>query len=99
MFITPAIAGPFDLGTVVVRAGLYIDPATAQVTAKADPLPRILHGIPLDVRSVTVNMSRPDFTLNPTSCDTDDGDRRRDLDLRATSHPLGARFQEGTASR
>jgi hypothetical protein len=69
VFITPAIAGPFDLGVVVVRAGLYIDPNTAQVTTKADPLPTILHGIPLDIRSVTVDVSRPGFTLNPTSCD------------------------------
>jgi hypothetical protein len=66
--ITPAVAGPFDLGVVVVRAGLYIDPATAQVTAKSDPIPSILQGIPLDVRSVTVDVDRPGFTLNPTSC-------------------------------
>ncbi|HEV2945499.1 MAG TPA: hypothetical protein VGX26_10340 [Solirubrobacteraceae bacterium] len=68
VFITPAIAGPFDLGAVVVRAGLYINPTTAQVTTKADPLPSILDGIPLDIRSVTVNVDRPQFTLNPTNC-------------------------------
>jgi hypothetical protein len=66
--VTPAVAGPFDLGVVVVRAGLYIDPSTAQVTAKSDPIPSILQGIPLDVRSVAVNVDRPGFTLNPTSC-------------------------------
>jgi hypothetical protein len=66
--VTPAVAGPFDFGVVVVRAGLYIDPSTAQVTAKSDPIPSILQGIPLDVRSVTVNVDRPGFTLNPTSC-------------------------------
>ena len=68
VFITPAIAGPFDLGTVVVRAGLYINPSTAQVTTKSDPLPRILDGIPLDIRSIAVAVTRPGFTLNPTSC-------------------------------
>jgi len=68
VFITPAIAGPFDLGTVVVRAALEIDPNTAQVTTASDPLPSILHGIPLDVRSVSVDISRPGFTLNPTNC-------------------------------
>ena len=68
VFITPAIAGPFDLGVVVVRAGLYVDPATAQVTTKSDPLPSILDGIPLDVRSITVTVDRPQFILNPTSC-------------------------------
>jgi hypothetical protein len=67
--VTPAVAGPFDLGTVVVRAALYIDPHTAQVTVKSDPLPTILQGIPLDIHSITVDMDRPRFTLNPTSCD------------------------------
>jgi hypothetical protein len=67
--ITPAVAGPFDLGTVVVRSALYIDPNTAQVTVRSDPLPTILQGIPLDIRSLSVTMDRPQFTLNPTSCE------------------------------
>jgi hypothetical protein len=67
--VTPAVAGPFDLGTVVTRAALYIEPETAQIHAVSDPLPTILEGIPLDVRSVALKMDRPDFTLNPTSCD------------------------------
>jgi uncharacterized repeat protein (TIGR01451 family) len=67
--ITPAVAGPFDLGTVVVRNALKVDPETAQVTAVSDPFPQILEGIPLDLRSVTVNLGRHGFTLNPTSCD------------------------------
>ena len=68
VFVTPAVAGPFDLGTVVVRAGLYIDPNTAQVTVKSDPFPTMLDGIPLDIRSVGVDVNRSEFTLNPTSC-------------------------------
>jgi hypothetical protein len=67
--VTPAIAGPFDLGTVVVRAGLYVNESTAQITVKSDPLPTSLHGIPLDIRSVAVQVSKSDFTLNPTSCE------------------------------
>jgi hypothetical protein len=66
--ITPATAGPFDLGTVVTRVALFIDSKTAQITAKADPLPTILQGIPLDVRAVQIKLDRPEFTLNPTSC-------------------------------
>jgi hypothetical protein len=66
--ITPAIAGPFDLGTVVVRTALYVNPDTAQIHAVSDPFPTILDGIPLDLRSVALKMDRPDFTLNPTSC-------------------------------
>jgi hypothetical protein len=67
--ITPAIAGPFDLGVVAVRTALYVNEATAQIRAVSDPLPTILEGIPLDVRTVSVQMDRPEFTLNPTDCD------------------------------
>jgi hypothetical protein len=66
--VVPALAGPFDLGTVVVRQALYIDSNTAQVTAVSDPFPTILDGIPLRIRRVDVNIDRPSFTLNPTSC-------------------------------
>jgi uncharacterized repeat protein (TIGR01451 family) len=67
--VTPAVAGPFDLGTVVVRAALYVNETTAQIHAVSDPFPTILSGIPLDIRSVALTMDRPNFTLNPTSCD------------------------------
>jgi hypothetical protein len=67
--VTPATAGPFDLGTIVVRTALRVNPVTAQISAVSDPLPRILAGIPLDVRSVQVKLDRPNFILNPTSCD------------------------------
>jgi hypothetical protein len=65
----PAQAGPFDLGTVAVRNALYVDPFTAQVTAKSDALPQILQGIPITYRDVRIEMDRPQFTLNPTSCE------------------------------
>jgi hypothetical protein len=67
--ITPATAGPFDLGTIVTRIALQVDPKTAEITAVSDPIPSILQGIPLDVRSVHVALDKPNFTLNPTSCD------------------------------
>ncbi|HEX4306458.1 MAG TPA: hypothetical protein VHZ54_10495 [Solirubrobacterales bacterium] len=67
--ITPAVAGPFDLGSVVVRNALYLDEYTAQIHAVSDPFPESLHGIPLDIRSIVLNMDRPGFTLNPTSCE------------------------------
>jgi hypothetical protein len=66
--VTPALAGPFDLGNVVVRVALDVDPTTAQVSAVADPLPTILDGIPLSLREVQVSLDRENFTLNPTSC-------------------------------
>jgi hypothetical protein len=65
----PAQAGPFDLGVVAVRSGIYVDPETAQVTVKSDPLPPILEGIPISYRQVHVEIGRGEFTLNPTSCE------------------------------
>jgi hypothetical protein len=67
--ITPASAGPFDLGTIVTRTALHLDPETAQIDAVSDPIPAILEGIPLNIRTVQVRLDRPGFTLNPTSCD------------------------------
>ena len=64
----PAQAGPFDLGTVLTRAGIYVDPTTAVVTVKSDPLPQILEGVPLTYRAVSVTIDRPEFTLNATNC-------------------------------
>lgn len=66
--VTPATAGPFDLGSVVVRVALFVDPETAQVRAVSDPIPHVFGGALLDIRSITVNMNRPRFSLNPTSC-------------------------------
>jgi hypothetical protein len=67
--VTPAVAGPFDLGSVVVRSALFVDPATAQVTVKSDPIPTIVHGILLDVRDLRVEIDRPDFIVAPTNCE------------------------------
>jgi hypothetical protein len=67
--LAPALAGPFDLGSVLVRTPIYVDPTTAQLQAVSDPLPRIMHGIPLDLRDVRVSLDRPEFTINPTSCE------------------------------
>jgi hypothetical protein len=64
---TAGQAGPFDLGVVVVRAGIYVD-RKAHVTVKSDPLPTIIDGIPLRLRQVNVSIDRPNFTFNPTSC-------------------------------
>jgi len=66
--VTPAVSGPYDLGNVVNRVALNVNPVTAQVTAVSDPLPQILDGIPLRLRSVLIDLNREHFTLNPTSC-------------------------------
>ncbi len=66
--ITPATAGPFDLGTVVVRVALFVDPETARVNPVSDPIPHVYGGALLDVRAVSVKLDRPKFALNPTNC-------------------------------
>ncbi len=66
--VTPATAGPFDLGAVVVRVALFVDPRTAQVRAVSDPIPHVYGGALLDIRSVSVKLDRPSFSLNPTNC-------------------------------
>jgi hypothetical protein len=70
--VTSATVGPFDLGTVVIRFGLRINPSTAQVEVDAsgsDPIPHIIKGIVVHVRDIRAYVDRPDFTLNPTNCD------------------------------
>jgi hypothetical protein len=92
--IAPAVAGPFDLGTVVVRAAVFLDPATAQGRIVTDPLPSILDGVPLDVRSVAVRADRPSFALNPTSC-AEKSFGGQVLSTLGQATPISQRFQVG----
>jgi hypothetical protein len=65
---TPAVAGPFDLGVVVVRVALHVNPETAQVTAVSDVLPDVFGGVKLDIRAIDIDIYRKKFMLNPTNC-------------------------------
>jgi hypothetical protein len=65
-----AIAGPYDLGTVVVRQSVFVDPEDAHITVVSDPLPQILEGVPIRLRTVDVTIDRSRFVYNPTSCGT-----------------------------
>ncbi len=66
--VVPAVAGPFNLGDVLVRARLFVDPHTAQATAVSDPLPQELDGIPLRLRTLSLALTNEEFVLNPTGC-------------------------------
>jgi hypothetical protein len=66
--VAPGIAGPYDLGNVVVRVALYVDPEKAQARAVSDPFPTVLHGVILRVRDVRMRIDRPETTINPTNC-------------------------------
>jgi hypothetical protein len=92
--IAPAVAGPFDLGAVVLRSALYLDPTTARGRVVSDPLPTILQGVPIDLRSVAVRVDRPGFTLNPTSC-AEKSFSGQAISTLGSAAPLFERFQLG----
>jgi hypothetical protein len=71
--VNPAKAGPYDLGQVIVRAKIEVNPVTADLTVTSDntgpyKIPTILDGIPLQIKHVNVTVNRPGFTFNPTNC-------------------------------
>jgi hypothetical protein len=92
--VVPAKAGPFDLGEVVVRQKIYTDPVDAHVTVVSDPIPTIVKGVPARLQRLDVNVDKPGFIVNPTSCAV--------KEVKATlgsaagqSVPLTNRFQVG----
>ncbi|MBA3807315.1 MAG: hypothetical protein H0X28_02800 [Solirubrobacterales bacterium] len=66
--VVPAVAGPFNLGNVVVRAAISVDPRTAAITVTSDPFPQMIDGVPLRVKDVEVSIDKAGFMLNPTNC-------------------------------
>ena len=97
LVVVPALAGPFDLGTVVVRVAVQVDPVTGQLSAASDSFPQILRGVPLAIRSLAISLDRPGFIRNPTSCDP------MRIDAGAVSTlgqvaPLSSRFQLGACA-
>jgi hypothetical protein len=67
--VVPGVAGPIDIGNIVVRAPAYIDPVTAEIRVRTDQVPQIVHGVRVRVRDVRVHLDRPNFALNPTGCE------------------------------
>ncbi len=93
--ITPAVAGPFDLGTVVVRVPTYLDPVTSVLSVKGgEEFPHILEGIPLELRNASLSLDRNQFTLNPTSC-SEKAITGEVVSLLGATAPLFQRFQVG----
>jgi len=64
----PIVAGPFNLGTEVVRAKIEVDPHTSQLTISTTAFPKTVKGIPTDIREIDAVIDRPEFMFNPTSC-------------------------------
>jgi hypothetical protein len=66
--VVPTVAGPFNLGNVVVRAQINVDRSTTALTVTSDPFPQVIDGIPLRLRTANVTVDRPGFIFNPTNC-------------------------------
>jgi hypothetical protein len=66
--VTPAVAGPFNLGDVTVRSTINVDPSTAAVTINSEPFPTILKGVPTQLKQIKVVVDKPEFQFNPTNC-------------------------------
>jgi hypothetical protein len=98
VLVAPAVAGPFDLGEIAVRVALYVDPRSGSIRAVTDPLPEILQGLPLNLRSVVLTLDRPGFTLNPTSCDPVAVDATA-VSVSGQGASLSSRFQVGGCAR
>jgi hypothetical protein len=65
--VVPAVAGPFDIGNVVVIAYIKVN-NNGSITAISGPVPSILDGVPVDIRSASLTIDRPGFAVNPTNC-------------------------------
>jgi hypothetical protein len=98
--VTPALPGPYDYGTVVVRVAIHIDPLDAHVAADSEAIPQIIGGIPLRIREIRVNIDRhdaggqPNFMINPTNCSASSisshgiGDQRTVADFSSLFQPV-----------
>ncbi len=92
--VVPAKAGPFDLGDVVVRQKVYVDPVTAEVTVVSDPVPTIVKGVPARMQRLDVNVDKPGFMINPTSCEAKEITGTLDS-LAGQTAAVRSRFQVG----
>jgi hypothetical protein len=90
--VNPAVAGPFNLGKVVVRATIEVDPHTAALTVTTGEIPHILDGIPLQIKHVNVTIDRPGFTFNPTNCSKTEVTGTIGS-VEGASSPVGSSFQ------
>jgi hypothetical protein len=85
--LVPVEVGPFDLGVATIRSGLALDPESGRLTVRTDPLPQVVNGIPLRIRSVSIDIDSPGFMRNPTSCGAERVEATVSSAEGATSHP------------
>jgi hypothetical protein len=93
--VVPLVTGPFNLGKIVVRGRIEVDPHTAQLTVTTDPLPTIIKGIPADLRVINAVIDRPGFMFNPTSCAPMSFSGTA-TSIEGTAAPIASHFQVGS---
>jgi hypothetical protein len=100
--VTHVIAGPFNLGTIITRAKIEVDPVTAQIIVTTEPLPQVVAGVPTDLRLVDAVIDRKGFMFNPTSCEqssfsgTAYGAVPAGAGGASSTAPISSRFQVGS---
>jgi uncharacterized repeat protein (TIGR01451 family) len=93
--VVPLVVGPFNLGTIVTRSKIEVDPHTSQLTVTTDPLPSIVDGVPSDLRTINAVIDRPEFMFNPTSCAPTSFSGTA-TSTEGTSAPISTHFQVGS---
>jgi uncharacterized repeat protein (TIGR01451 family) len=93
--VVPVVVGPFNLGTIVVRARIEVDPTTSQLTITTDPLPVIVDGVPTDLRTINAVIDRPGFMFNPTDCNPSSFSGTA-TSTQGTAVPISSAFQVGS---
>ncbi len=100
--VTHVLAGPFNLGTIITRAKIEIDPLTAQITVTTQPLPQVVAGVPTDLRLINSVVDRSGFMFNPTNCDVSSfsgtawGTPPPGVSGPGASAPIASRFRVGS---
>lgn len=93
--VVPLVVGPFNLGTVITRAKIEVDPLTSKLTVTTDPLPQTVRGVPADLRTINAVIDRPGFMFNPTDC-SPQAFSGSATSIEGTTVPTSSHFQMGS---
>jgi hypothetical protein len=68
--VLPISPGPLELGTVIVRAGIEVNPSTGRLILTSGQLPRIVDGVPLHLDELLLQLDRGEFRIEGDSCES-----------------------------
>jgi hypothetical protein len=67
-FVLKGAIGPLELSPLVVRGALEVNLLSGRVKVAMDSLPTIFEGVPIRFQTIGLDLDRPGFIRNPTSC-------------------------------